>query len=130
MISLNAVVTSIALAGLVVTSSFGAEIGRTALVVVAVVDMRGEPLPTMKVDLRQLGRPVQTAETDSQGYAKMYLVPGSKFDLQVSHPGFATSGRKGLALEGKGPTVVGVALALPDTCPVDKKNKSALIICM
>ena len=126
LISLGRVLISLALSGVVATSS----IGSTALVVVVVVDMRGEPLPGARVELRQVGQPAEIAETGPSGIARLYLRRASKYDLEVSHEGFATSRRKGLSLEEKGPTVVGVAITLPDPCPVDKKNKSGVQICM
>jgi hypothetical protein len=124
------VLAALAMSGWIATGPVATERVVPTLVVIAVVDMMGDPMPGARVEARQTGQPPQVAETSLAGFARVWLRPGSKFDLRVSHDGFTASERKGLSLESKGPTVVGVALALRDPCPVDKKAKSSIHICM
>jgi hypothetical protein len=55
-----------------------------------------------------------------------YLLGGQG---HVALLGFAPATRKSVSLEREGPTVIGIALALPDPCPRER-GRSGIQICM
>jgi hypothetical protein len=104
--------------------------GDTVLLVVAVVDPVGEPIPGAKVDVRQAHQDAQSQKTGQSGFARFAVTRSAKCDVVVTFPGFMIVTRERLALERKGPTVIGIALALPDhPCP-PASGHSAVQICM
>jgi hypothetical protein len=96
---------------------------QSGLLVVSIVDPIGEPVPGAKVEVRRVGaaEPPQSDESNRCGLTRFLLRRNATYDITVSLSGFVTEKRGQVTLHAERPTVLGVALSLPDPCAPGEK---------